>query len=256
MGTRHLSIALVLGLGLALALLLLVSGPASANGMTPHVNAATGGGIDAAPKGLTVPGISAVASGSGNCLDFDGSGDYAGGSGITSTLSTITLEAWVYHRTLPAAVQRYVTVDSEVAVIRRNSAGELHFYIKTDGSLHSILVDDALETERWYHVAGTWDGTDMKLYLNGELVGQDTPGGSLTAPSGGVSLSSSGETMDGYVDDVRIWNDARTQAEIRANMHTELGGSESGLEHYWRLNESSGTTAYDSAGAVDLTLSI
>jgi len=206
---------------------------------------------------VALSGSQVIASRSGNALDFDGTGDYADGSGISTTLSAITLEAWVYHRTLLADQQRYVTVRDEVAVIRHDGAsqlGQLHFYIKDGGSFHSIRVNDALQTGRWYHVAGTWDGTDMKLYLNGELVGEATPGGGWNAPDGTVLLSRSDEAMDGYIDDVRIWNDARTQTEIRENMHIELGGLENGLEHYWQLNESAGTTAYDSAGTVDLTL--
>jgi len=202
-------------------------------------------------------GISAFADGAGNCLDFDGTGDYANGSGISTSLTNIILEAWVYHRTLPASNQRYVTVSGEIAVLRHAGAtqqGQLHFYIKTDGVLHSIRVNDALQTGQWVHVAGTWDGTDMKLYLNGEEVGSSTPGGSLNASNGNVGLSSSGETMDGYIDEVRIWNDARTGDEIRANMYTALSGSESGLENYWKLDESSGSTAYDSAGSANITL--
>jgi len=100
-------------------------------------------------------GIPAFADGAGNCLDFDGTDDYADGSGISTSLTQITLEAWVYHRTLPDSVQRYVTVGSEVAVLRHDGwsqQGQLHFYIKTGGSLHSIRANNALQTGKWF----TW----------------------------------------------------------------------------------------------------
>ncbi|MBM4404117.1 MAG: right-handed parallel beta-helix repeat-containing protein [Candidatus Cloacimonetes bacterium] len=72
----------------------------------------------------------------GNCLKFDGVNDYVSGSGIDTSLSAFTLEAWVYHNTLPAgAIQRYVTISPEVAVLRYDGTsygGErsLHFYFK------------------------------------------------------------------------------------------------------------------------------
>lgn len=120
--------------------------------------------------------------GCGNALDFDGTNDYANGTGISTSLTNITLEAWVYHRTLPASNERYVTVKGEVAVIRHNGSGQLHFYIKTDGTLRNIYANGALQSEKWHHVAGTWDGTTMKLYLNGKEVGTNTPGGTLDTP--------------------------------------------------------------------------
>ena len=185
----------------------------------------------------------------GTALKFDGVNDYVSGSGLPTTMSNITLEAWVYHNTLSNHIQRYVTVNSEVAVIRHEPWGQkrLHFYIKTNGSLRHITVDNALETGKWYHVAGTWDGTNMKLYLNGEEVGSATPGGSLNSPNGDFYFSSSSETMDGYMDEIRIWNAALTEAQIKDYMKRTLEGNEAGLVGYWQFNDGSDLTV-DSTG--------
>ena len=51
--------------------------------------------------------------------------------------------------------------------------------------------------------------------------------------------------MEGAIDELRVWNDVRTQAEIKANMHTELSGSESNLVAYYNFNDGSGTTSTD-----------
>ncbi len=196
---------------------------------------------------------------SGSMLDCKNANSYATGSGISTPLINITIEAWIYHRNLSPEVQRYVTIGSEVAVIRYDGSasggtGQLHFYIKTDGTLHSIRVDNILSEDKWIHIAGTWDGTTMKLYANGEEIGSSTPGWSLTAPNGDVMISSNSEYMNGYMDEVRIWNDARTQDEIRRNMFNTLTGSEAGLIHYWEFDETSGTTVSDAKGSVHLTL--
>ncbi|MHC4686136.1 MAG: hypothetical protein ACYTEW_17725, partial [Planctomycetota bacterium] len=49
------------------------------------------------------------------------------------------------------------------------------------------------------------------------------------------------------LDDFRVWNYARTPAEIQADMNREVSGDEEGLVGYWRFNEGEGTTAYDTS---------
>ncbi|MEK9164129.1 MAG: LamG-like jellyroll fold domain-containing protein, partial [Chloroflexota bacterium] len=52
----------------------------------------------------------------------------------------------------------------------------------------------------------------------------------------------------GMLDELRVWNVARTQEEIKAAMNGELTGSEPGLAGYWKFNDSPGaTTARDSS---------
>jgi len=151
-----------------------------------------------------------------------------------------------------------VTLGSEVAVIRHDGAsspGQLHFYIKTSGSLRSLRVNSALTNGVWTHVAGTWDGTTMRLYKDGSELTNSVPGGTLNAPDGTVKLSrDSNEWLNGRIDEARVWDKARTGAEIQRGMHVGLAGSELGLAAYWRLDESSGTNAQDSADGVALTL--
>jgi hypothetical protein len=42
--------------------------------------------------------------------------------------------------------------------------------------------------------------------------------------------------IDGYLDDVRVWDDLRSGAEISANYDSELVGDEANLQGYWKLN--------------------
>ncbi|MFM6051751.1 MAG: LamG-like jellyroll fold domain-containing protein, partial [Sphaerospermopsis kisseleviana] len=51
--------------------------------------------------------------------------------------------------------------------------------------------------------------------------------------------------FQGSIDDVRIWNKARNQAEIQANLNKELTGAESGLVGYWNFNSIKGSTVDD-----------
>ena len=114
---------------------------------------------------------------------------------------------------------RFVTLGNEKAVLRYggdNGPGQLHFYAKIDGSLHSIRVNDVLTTGAWLHVAGTYDGSTMRLYLNGaEQTGAVSVSGAVGAGDG-IHLSWSGGdgALDGLLDDVRVYNRALSAAEI------------------------------------------
>jgi len=148
-------------------------------------------------------------------LEFDGINDY-----VESAIESLNIDneftvcAWVWHNAfIINQTERYVTVSPEIAVIRKNSDGRLHFYIETDGTLRH-LWNDVLTERQWLHVAGTWDGTTQRLYFNGAEINSQTPGGVLGIPSLNVHLSSSGGSINGLLDDVRIYNRALSAEEI------------------------------------------
>ena len=196
----------------------------------------------------------------GNCLTFDGTDDYITGTGIRDDLTAFTLETWVYHNSLPEEVQRYITIGPEVAVLRYDGSiyggvDQLHFYIKkTNGSLYGIEVNNVLTTGEWMHIAGTYDGTDMKLYLNGELLQTASPAGGLYPPSGDFVFSKSGAVLDGKMDEVRLWDEVRSQAEIRESMNRTLSGDDVNLRYYWQFNEGTGSTTDIVGGGLEATL--
>ena len=197
----------------------------------------------------------------GDALHFDGTDDYVSGTGFSTSITAITIEAWIYHDLLPVdEVQRYVTISPEVAVLRYDGSSyggpdELHFYIKgSNGDLYSLRVDNVLTTSTWIHVTGTYDGTDMKLYLNGNMIASTTPANGLYEPDGNFSFSSSSTPFYGKIDEVRIWNTARSQQQIREDMHLTLEGTETDLINYWQFNEGSGTTVSDAVGGCTGTM--
>jgi len=153
----------------------------------------------------------------GGCLEFDGINDYVlcnGGETLDFT-DGITLSAWVWHDAfITGQIERYVTVRPEIAVIRKESDERLHFYIKTDGSLRHLRVAGVLMEGYWYHVAGTWDGTTQRLYLDGVEIDSQTPGGVLSDSYSDVTLASSNEPFNGLLDEVRIYNRALSAGEI------------------------------------------
>jgi hypothetical protein len=174
---------------------------------TAAANAVEGG-----PWGSVFAGAPKWAAGKvGGAMKF-AQGDEVRVQGSFS-LSAITLTAWVKHDDLATQRQRYVSFGSEAAVIRCE-AGGAHFYMRTDGDLRQIVVPGTLEVGKWAHVAGTWDGTTQKLYKDGLLIGTATPGGKLS-PATLVQIGADGESMHGMIDEVRIYNRALSDEELK-----------------------------------------
>lgn len=106
-------------------------------------------------------------------------------------------------------------------------------------------ISDDLKTGQWQHLASKYDGTNISTYLDGSLVASTPWSGNVTDVNF-VLLGIWETSLDGLIDEVRIWNTARTQAEIQANMNQFLSGNEPGLVGYWHFNEGSGQTVLDS----------
>ena len=151
----------------------------------------------------------------------DGKGDTvrAAGTGIDD-LQELTIDAWVKLNSRDEDQERFVTLTGEKAVLRhdgQNSLGQLHFYMRFDqhDDYHHIRVNDVLGVGIWYHVAGTYDGNVMRLYLDGVEVGSLAVTGTVYTGSA-VELSSEAEPMNGLLDEVEIFSRALSADEISA----------------------------------------
>ncbi|GAB4568360.1 MAG: hypothetical protein Kow0047_21170 [Anaerolineae bacterium] len=101
-----------------------------------------------------------------------------------------------------------------------------------------------LQLNQWQHLAGTYDGQEIVIYRNGQEIAS-VPFSGNVADVNFVLLGIWGTSFDGLIDEVRIWNIARTQAEIQADMNRILNGDEPGLVGYWRFEEGRGQTVTD-----------
>jgi hypothetical protein len=156
----------------------------------------------------------------GQAFSFDGADDYVIASGTNiNDLQQLTIDAWVNHNSLPPGqVQRYVTLIGEKAVLRYDgNAGsrQLHFYMTIDGVVRHIRVDDVLQVGVFHHVAGTYDGSHMRLFLDGVEIDSLAVSGTVGAGTD-VLLSSDWESLDGLLDEIEIYNRALSTSEIQA----------------------------------------
>ena len=116
------------------------------------------------------------------------------------------------------------------------------------GAASSSLI--SLNT--WTHLAATFSGGSMTLYMNGVQVGTSSQTvNSVTRTNNFIGRSNwaNDGNFSGNIDELRIWNYARSQAQIQASMSAALYGSESGLILYYRFDEGAGSTATNWATA-------
>ena len=117
-------------------------------------------------------------------------------------------------------------------------------------SISNVDVSDYVDTPT--HYALTKEGTDLYVYINGELKAisgrtayshpYDSDRFNLLMNSGGASNPDSV-----FLQEFRVWNYARTQRQINNYMYSDVGPSTLGLDMYLRLNEGFGTTVFDSS---------
>lgn len=163
-------------------------------------------------------GVTYAAGKVGQAFSFDGVDDEFGSDATgMNDLQQLTVEAWVMHESLPRQIQRYVTVSgASVAVLRYDGAsgpGQLHFFMVLDGSLRHIRANDVLQVGVFHHVAGTYNGSVMRLFLDGVEVANVSVSGTV-GDMAFVNLSMSDEALDGLLDEVSIYDRALTAAEI------------------------------------------
>ncbi|HEY3430558.1 MAG TPA: LamG domain-containing protein, partial [Cyclobacteriaceae bacterium] len=210
--------------------------------------------------------------GSGRAIYFDGINDYVDfGDRYHDLNMPFTVSAWLYRDpTATGSAPIFVTNDNFDASGNRYRG--FWFYI-TDFNLFCEFGDgfggnnpafrrgkvaNIPNVEgKWVHVCVVMMSPfDIDLYLNGVNLGGSTTGESmqpmaLSSPGdhakSGYQISNDGleYKMKGMIDEIRLWNRALTQSEVRSTMCKKLSGNESGLVGYWNFDETSGTTAID-----------
>ncbi|MDC0584657.1 hypothetical protein OAO55_02890, partial [Bacteroidales bacterium] len=193
-----------------------------------------------------------------NCLNFDGSDDYVEMSDLQLSGSAFTVETWVYFESFNDATDANITNlfrgGGENVVLRIGDGGMDNnmpqFVVSVGGTQYKLNADARLSTNTWYHLAGVYDGSNMYLYINGSLDKSQAQNGSLstTVESFRLGGDNGGRLLDGTMEEVRIWNDARTVSEIRDNMCKNLTGNETELTAYYPSDNYSGTSLSDFSG--------
>lgn len=182
--------------------------------------------------------------------------------------SAITVEAWIKASSWAAnnfegsIVCKHSWSQGEQGyVLRAGNNGQLNFSVcgKNASGVSISWVgatspSASMMVNTWYHVAGTYDGDSVRVFINGVQRGATSlPDGmirGLAYPIRIGRLSDQSQTQTRYftgqIDEVRIWERALTASEILTRYNTHLDPAlETGLVGYWRFNNGTGVTVTD-----------
>jgi len=189
-------------------------------------------------------------------ISFDGVDDYItlySGSSLYFRDHDFTAEAWIKVNAFSEDTSIFGTdetgVNMGLHLIIRNKKPYMGFYA------NDLSGNTVLEEKKWYHLAWSYQkstGT-QSIFVNGILdnheTGHDAFQGTDTV---NIGRCFNGRYFNGEITEVRVWNFARTEEEIKNTMNHRLKGDETGLVGYWRFDDYAGLVAKDlSSGAND-----
>ena len=167
----------------------------------------------------------------GKALSFNGASDWVtvADAAPLDLTTGMTLEAWVN----PSVLSGWRST-----MVKESPGGLSYGLYAHDNAPHPAVsvhttVDQfaigtsAIPLNTWTHLAATYDGTTLRLFVNGVQVGSSPLTGSLLQSSGVLRIGGNsvwGEYFSGLIDEVRIYNRALSQAEIQSDMTVPVGG--------------------------------
>jgi hypothetical protein len=208
----------------------------------------TGGLVGAWAFADGVGTTAADSSGSGNTGTLEnatfGTGHSDGGIALNGTNARVTvadansldvktgltLEAWVKPAALGSVYRTVLlkergTTGLAYALYASSDTGKpvLQLWTGVDSTLSGPA---ALPVNAWSHLAGTYDGAMLRLYVNGTLVATKAASGSIAVTANPLRFGGNaiwGEWFSGALDDLRVYNRALTGGEIATDMSTPVG---------------------------------
>lgn len=199
-----------------------------------------------------------AAAQSGNALDFNGSTDYVEVPyDAALNPSEFTIEAWARVEGGNGYFRSVITSRNgspESGFIIYATSGNFWSFWTGNGSPWYNLNGPAITLNAWTHVAATYSAGTMEFFINGSSVG------TLPAPNfavnpnrplrigAGVTENPINYFFNGQIDEVRVWNVARTEAQIQSTMNTGIIGSLPDLAANWNFDNINGGMVPDVSG--------
>ena len=207
-------------------------------------------------------------AGSGNAYDFN-SNYISIPNNASLNSSVITLEAWIKADSWGTNIWENVIISKDGwaageqgYTLRAGANGSLSFNIgPVAAPWQEVTTGPLMALGQWYHVAGSYDGTTMRIFINGEEINTFSYTGAIDVSTyevtiGRISYTAGGSRyFDGMIDEVKIWNSAIPQSTLQDYMCKKVTAAHpqyASLVGYWNM-DASGTVVDASPNANDGT---
>lgn len=199
----------------------------------------------------TVTGATWTGGMFGSALSFNGtSSNYVNISNADTNIgNNFTISVWI------KAIQDRSNHQVFIAKGPKNT-GHYELYIDTSGILKfysndigDISSNTVVDNNNWHHVVVTYDGSNMKFYVDKVLKNSPAASGTVADETETMRLGSLVDgtlPYNGLLDEVRIFNRALTQTEIKY-LYKNISNYNKQIYSEWKLNENSGNTAHDAS---------
>ena len=207
------------------------------------------------------------ASAQNNVIEFDGNNSDVNLGNVNFPISNeFTVMVWVKWNINPATGSKWanmVTCNADNSGdhgrwwLQHNSNNhKFEFAIKTTSGRRFIFSSTNPQQGVWYHIAATFDGSQMKLFVNGVLENTKNHGGTIipfennfeTHIGGWANSNNNYRRFAGDIDNVSIWNKALDVSKINQGLCGGFEADETGLISYYNMDNISGNTLYDVIG--------
>ena len=215
-------------------------------------------------------GVQATISPTNGAMAFDGVNDFLVATNTVNT-SQGTWEAWVYKNNWSIHNDENLfgngipfTTSNSFYLSLHPSVG-FHFRyggtIDAGNSFAAHILTQNLPAATWHHLAATWQTTSgttsLVIYVDGYVMATSTSTASISMGStiymGGSNTSAFINPFGpGKMDEIKVWNVARTPTEVAADMYNYVSGALPGLAYYWNFEDGTGNgTAQNVAGSAN-----
>lgn len=196
-----------------------------------------------------------ASSQSGTHLNFDGTNDFVElpNESAFDFTNQMTVEFWINSNTTPDRWDALVTKGDDSWRVALASDGTIGF--AGTGAFSDIFSSTVVTDGTWHHVAVSYNAIEAIIYIDGVadngVFATSNLDNSAFKVGIGENFQVPGRLFAGNLEEVRIWNVARTAEQISATRNCELLGSETGLVAYYKFNQ--GLNAQDNSGLTTLT---